>query len=72
MPDGQTIQRCRWAEPTVFQKTPLWAVAEDYPWTCRRESPPHTVEDTLACRTCPRWEQRTTSARRDFGISEGW
>jgi hypothetical protein len=56
MPDAPAIQRCRWAEPTLFLASPLWTAAEDYPWSCHRDGVPHTVDDTAACRTCPRWE----------------
>jgi hypothetical protein len=72
MSDGHTIQRCRYAQPTVFLANPLWTAAEDYPWSCRRDGTPHHVEDTKACQTCPRWESRTAPARRESGISEGW
>jgi hypothetical protein len=72
MPDGHSIQRCRWAEPTVFLANPLWTAAEDFPWSCQRDGVPHPVEDTLACRTCARWESRTPPVRRDPGTSEGW
>jgi len=56
MPDAHTIQRCRWAEPTLFLVNPLWTAADDYPWSCQREDPPRVVEDTAACQACPRWE----------------
>jgi hypothetical protein len=72
MSDGHMIQRCRWAEPTVFLANPLWTAAEDYPWSCRRDGAPRPVEDTLACRTCPRWESRTPTIRRISDVSEGW
>jgi hypothetical protein len=67
MADPYTIQRCRWAEPTVFLANPLWMAAEDYPWSCRRDRAPRTVEDTATCRTCQRWESRSSDGRRDFG-----
>jgi hypothetical protein len=71
MPDGHSIQRCRWAEPTVFLANPLWTAAEDYPWSCQRDGAPRAVEDTLACRTCARWELRTPAVRRDPGTHGG-
>ena len=67
MPDARTIQRCRWAEPTLFLVNPLWTAAEEYPWSCRRDGAPHTVEDTAACRTCARWESRDGGDRRNSG-----
>lgn len=72
MPDAHTIQRCRWAEPTIFLANPQWTAAEDYPWSCRRDATPRPVEDTQACQTCPRWESRPPAVRRNPGISEGW
>jgi hypothetical protein len=63
----RTIQACRWAEPTLFLATPLWMAAEQYPWSCRRDGVPHTVEDTAACRTCGRWELRDGDERRNSG-----
>jgi hypothetical protein len=68
MPDAHTIQRCRWAEPTLFLVSPLWMAADDYPWSCWREDPPRVVEDTAACKTCLRWEQDGQD-RRTSGIS---
>jgi hypothetical protein len=67
MPDGHTIQRCRWAEPTLFLVNPLWTAAEDYPWSCHRDGTPHTVDDTTACRSCPRYESRATDNYRNSG-----
>jgi len=67
MPDARTIQRCRWAEPTLFLTAPLWTAAEEYPWSCRRDGLPRPVDDTAGCRTCGRWEARTPEERRDFG-----
>ena len=67
MPDARTIQRCRWAEPTMFLVDPLWAVAEDYSWSRRRDGEPHTVDDTTGCRDCPRFEPRQDDDRRNSG-----
>lgn len=67
MPDARTIQRCRWAEPTLFLAHPLWAAAEEYPWSCRTDGTPQTVDDTANCRTCARWELRDAHSRRDPG-----
>jgi hypothetical protein len=58
MADPRTVQRCRWAEPTLFVAEPIWTEAEQYPWTCRAEGPPHVVEDTTLCATCGRWVPR--------------
>jgi len=66
MNDVRTIQRCRWAEPTLFLANPLWMAAEEYPWSCRRDGAAHTVPDTGACRECARWEARRDD-RRDSG-----
>jgi hypothetical protein len=66
MTDDRTIQRCRWAEPTLFLANPLWMAAEEYPWSCRRDGAPHTVADTTACRDCARWQARGDE-RRDSG-----
>jgi hypothetical protein len=54
----QTVQRCRWAEPTLFQKPPLWTAAEEYPWSCNADGEPRPVADTLICLTCGRWAAR--------------
>jgi hypothetical protein len=67
MPDGHTIQRCRWAEPTLFLINPLWMAAEEYPWSCRRDDAPHPVEDTTTCRTCARWQPGGAGDRRNLG-----
>ena len=68
MPDGHTIQRCRWAEPTLLLPNPLWLAAEDSPWSCRRDGTPQIVDDTTVCGTCARWEPRPSEAdRRNSG-----
>lgn len=72
LPDPHTIQRCRWAEPTLFLANPLWMAAEEYPWSCRRDGLPKPVDDTDACQKCGRWETRNAPDRRNSGISEGW
>ena len=58
MSEPHTVQRCRWAEPTLFQKPPLWTSAEDYPWSCQADGEPRAVADTLVCLTCGRWAAR--------------
>lgn len=58
MTDPRTVQRCRFAEPTLLAPEPIWTEAEAYPWTCRAEGPPHLVEDTARCATCGRWMPR--------------
>jgi hypothetical protein len=72
MTDGRTIQRCRWAEPTLFLASPLWTAAEDYPWSCSRDGAPHSVVDTASCRTCARWESRVRDVRRNPGTRRGF
>jgi hypothetical protein len=64
MPDPHSIQRCRFAEPTVFLANPLWAAAEEYPWSCHRDGAPRIVDDTAACHGCPRWEAAPRVIRR--------
>ena len=58
MPDARNVQACRWAESTLVLVNPLWLAAEEYPWSCRADDPPHPVDDTAACRSCARWEAR--------------
>ncbi|CAN5453670.1 hypothetical protein BH23ACI1_BH23ACI1_30280 [soil metagenome] len=55
MSDSHTVQRCRWAEPTLFQKHPLWTAAEDHPWSGNADGEARPVTDTLVCLTCGRW-----------------
>lgn len=54
MADPRQIQRCRWAEPTLFLPNPYWLAAEDSPWSCGIDPEPRPIEDTEACRTCAR------------------
>ncbi len=58
MADPRTVQRCRWAEPTLFAEEPIWTEAEEFPWSCRADGAPHVVEDTTLCTTCGRWVPR--------------
>ena len=58
MSEPHNVQRCRWAEPTLFQKNPLWTAADEYPWSCRADGEPRPVEDTTVCATCGRWASR--------------
>jgi hypothetical protein len=58
---------CIWAIPTLFLDAPLWLEAADRPWTCRRVSPPRTLELTDECRDCPRWEPVSAAA-----VGESW
>ena len=58
MTEPRNVQRCRWAEPTLFQESPIWTEAEDYPWSCKADGDPHVVEDTGVCATCGRWAPR--------------
>jgi hypothetical protein len=62
MSEPHTVQRCRWAEPTLFQKAPYWIAAEDYPWSCQADGTPRPVADTLVCLTCGRWAARDPQA----------
>jgi hypothetical protein len=54
----ETVQNCKWAEPTLYQDGPYWLDAWNMPWTCRRDGDPRTLEDTDICQNCPRWEAR--------------
>lgn len=72
MPEVHTVQRCRWAQPTLFAAHPFWTEAEDHTWTCRRDGVPRIIEDPSVCATCPRWESRRLEVRRNSGVSEGW
>ena len=62
MTEPRNVQRCRWAEPTLFQETPIWTEAEDYPWSCKADGDPRVVEDTSVCATCGRWAPRGPAA----------
>ena len=59
----RTVQRCRWAEPTLFLDDPKWMEAEAYPWSCRADGDPELVEDTERCNTCGRWVARDARAQ---------
>ena len=54
----QTASNCRWATPTLFLPAPIWLRAWQAPWTCQRETEPRTLESTVECAECPRWEPR--------------
>lgn len=58
MTEPRNVQRCRWAEPTLFQETSIWTEAEAYPWSCKADGDPRVVEDTSVCATCGRWAPR--------------
>lgn len=58
------IQHCRWAEQTLLLAEPYWLNAWDFPWSCRRDGEPRSVEDTRACRSCVRWESREQAATK--------
>jgi len=62
MTEPRNVQRCRWAEPTLFQDSPLWTEAEAYPWSCKADGDPRVVEDTTVCATCGRWAPRGPEA----------
>lgn len=59
MDPTNTVQRCRWAIPTLDLPLPNWLEAWDRPWSCRGDGMLKTLESTHECRTCPRWEART-------------
>jgi hypothetical protein len=58
MTEPRNVQRCRWAEPTLFQDSPIWTEAEAYPWSCKADGDPRIVEDTMVCSSCGRWAPR--------------
>lgn len=60
MTNVRTVQNCRWAEPTLFSRYPVWMGSDDYPWTCYSTGLPKPVEDTTVCVVCKRWEGRVT------------
>ena len=62
MSEPRNVQRCRWAEPTLFQETQVWMEAEDFPWSCKADGDPRVVEDTAVCTTCGRWAPRGPAA----------
>jgi hypothetical protein len=70
MADLRNVQRCRWAEPTLFADTPVWIAAEDFPWACYADGPPRPLEDTQQCSVCRRWSPRPSerlfACRCDF------
>jgi hypothetical protein len=55
MAESRRVQHCRWAQPTLFLAGPLWAAAEDFPWSCDAGGEPRLIDDTRVCRTCDRW-----------------
>lgn len=58
MTERHTVQHCRWAEATLHLDDPLWTEAEAYPWSCRADGDPQTVQDVELCATCGRWVPR--------------
>lgn len=61
MTERHTVQHCRWAEATLLLDDPLWTEAETYPWSCRADGDPQTVQDVELCATCGRWVPREAS-----------
>jgi hypothetical protein len=57
MTDKQHAANCRWATPTLFVAAPHWLDAEEYPWTCIRDTVPRALQTTERCTDCPRWEE---------------
>lgn len=55
MTDQTSVETCRFARLTVRMPYPLWLEAEDKPWTCLRDDPPRTLDDTSVCHGCARW-----------------
>jgi hypothetical protein len=71
MAEPRKVQRCQWAEPTLFLANPFWTAADEYPWSCHADGVPRPVADTAACGTCSRWASRDPlMARRDGTF--GW
>jgi hypothetical protein len=58
MAEPRRVQRCQFAEPTLFLANPFWTAAEDYPWSCHADGVPRPVEDTAECSGCSRWVSR--------------
>lgn len=61
MAESHSVQRCRWAAPTLFQKSPLWLQADEYPWSCGADGEMKPVVQTKACESCDRWASRAPS-----------
>lgn len=57
-----TVQQCRWSEQTLYQPSPRWLDAWDYPWSCRTRTGTRLIEDTRTCAKCPRWVARDAPA----------
>jgi hypothetical protein len=58
MAEKQTVQHCRWAEPTLLVDDLTWTEAEAYPWSCTADGDPHTLADVELCASCGRWVPR--------------
>jgi hypothetical protein len=58
MEHKQHAGNCRWATPTLYTPAPYWLAAEDFAWSCVRDTTPRLIATTEACETCPRWEER--------------
>ena len=65
MNEPSSVVTCRYARQTLFLPYPLWLNSENYPWTCLRDREPRPLDDTEACRYCPRWEPRRLSVTSD-------
>ena len=72
MAETRRIQHCRWAQPTLFLAGPLWAAAEDYPWSCNADGEPRLVEDPQVCGVCRRWTSNEPSKNEAGGAWRGW
>ena len=72
MAESRRVQHCRWAQPTLFLTGPLWAAAEDYPWSCDADGGPRLIQDTRACRACSRWTSTPATEPNSRGAWRGW
>jgi hypothetical protein len=62
MRTDERASTCAWAIPTIQADAPAWLEAADRAWTCRRTSPPRSLESTDVCADCPFWQARPTIA----------
>jgi hypothetical protein len=69
MADSRRVQHCRWAQPTLFLAGPLWAHAEDCPWSCDADGAPRLIEDTEVCGACGRW---APAADANIDLKSAW
>jgi len=72
MAESRRVQHCRWAQPTLFVAGPLWAAAEEYPWSCDADGEPRLIQDTAACRACGRWAPNPAKKTNSPGAWREW